>query len=577
MKRFYFVFILIILSLPNVIGQQGHIKLLAVTEVNNTYKGSIADLYLDIVPGSGRVFLETFPLTKFDTQISTRFAKEIACSYVDIDCSKYDFFYTINANSPIIAGASAGSSIAVLTASLLKGYEIDEEVATTGTINSGGVVGPVGGLKEKIEAAKDEGLTKVLIPSAGKIFITDNQTTDAVNFSADAGIEIIEVSTLSEAMKEFTGKESLEDVEDLEISGSYTDTMKHLSSELCRRAEILRSKLSKMEPYDNGSIIRAENLIEKSINSTRDGLYYSSASYCYGAAIEYSYLLLSSQNLSNESVIEKRDTAKKSIQSFDEVIRDAKIKTITDLEAYMIVVERLIEADDYLENVVDNKENSIRNLAYSIERLNSAKYWAEFFDNRGKEFELDEQSLEESCKLKLMEAEERYQYVNLYFPSSLITSRKEIDYAYSDLAAKNYVLCIFKASKAKANLDIVLSSFYVDEDQVRSILRQKLDVVKNSLLKQTKSGVFPILGYSYYEYAEVLAGYDLYSALLYSEYALEFSNLDVYFKEKNAFYELFKYVDDKLLLIFLGGIITGLTISVIAKKPSRTSPAGKKR
>ena len=51
-----------------------HMKLLAVQDNDGTYTGSDADLFLELKEGSGRVFLETFPLTKMDTQISTRFA-----------------------------------------------------------------------------------------------------------------------------------------------------------------------------------------------------------------------------------------------------------------------------------------------------------------------------------------------------------------------------------------------------------------------------------------------------------------------------------------------------------------------
>src|SRR3989339_1643051 len=114
----------LIVLLPAVNAKEGHMKLLAVTETDNGYKGGIADLYLEIKPGSGRVFLETFPLTKIDTQISTRFAKEIACDFADIDCSRYDFFYTITADSSIIGGPSAGAAISALTFSLIKGVKL---------------------------------------------------------------------------------------------------------------------------------------------------------------------------------------------------------------------------------------------------------------------------------------------------------------------------------------------------------------------------------------------------------------------------------------------------------------------
>lgn len=597
-NKIVLLFLIFLLVFVNpVFAKQGNIKLLAVTEINGTYEGSIADLHLEIKRGNGRIFLETFPLTKFDTQISTRFAKEIACSYADIDCSKYDFFYTINADSPIIAGASAGSSISLLTISLLNNLGLDENIAITGTINSGGLIGPVGGLKEKIEAAKKAKISTVLIPQGGKTIQVNNETVDIKNFSKEIGINVVEVSTLGDAIREFTGKKIEKQQENITISSSYTDTMKFLATELCTRTEELKNIYIKLKT--NESEKKARNLTSKGRDSFENGFYYSAASYCFGAGVEYSYLILLSENLTEEGILKKFELIKKSINNFNEKIKKDKIKTITDLEAYMVVKERLTEANDFLNLVLDNtadKEKKLHDLAYAIERLNSAKSWATFLDNRGKEFNLDEEVLRNSCKYRLSEAEERYQYVNLYYPASLMNTRKELDYAYNDLEGENYALCIFKASKAKANLDIILSVFYVDEEQTKNILKQKLEIVKRNLIKETQKNIFPILGYSYYEYATVLEDEDTYSSLLYSEYALEFSNLEVYFKEKSSILEEIRYkidINQALTLIF--GLIVGyLTAILIQKqkskrkkrnnrikisdhKPSRTSPAGKKR
>ena len=88
-------------------AKAAHMKLLAVSEDGSGFEGSVADLYLEIKRGTGRVFIDTFPLTKVDTQISTRFAKEIACDYLDRDCSHYDFIYTIRSGSAISTGWSA--------------------------------------------------------------------------------------------------------------------------------------------------------------------------------------------------------------------------------------------------------------------------------------------------------------------------------------------------------------------------------------------------------------------------------------------------------------------------------------
>ena len=77
----------------------------------------------------------------------------------------------------------------------------------TGTINSGGLIGPVGGLKAKIEAAKSAGLKQVLIPAGEVVARIGNETVDLKNLSAQLEIEIIEVSALSDAVWHFTGKQ----------------------------------------------------------------------------------------------------------------------------------------------------------------------------------------------------------------------------------------------------------------------------------------------------------------------------------------------------------------------------------
>src|SRR3990167_3739288 len=238
-KALILLVILGLFLIPNVLAKQGNMKLLAVKETENGYEGGIADLYLEIKPGSGRVFLETFPLTRTDTQMSTRFAKAIACDVIEKDCDDTDFLYTITADSAIIAGPSAGASISILTVAMLEDLKLNEDYAITGTINSGGLIGPVGGLKAKVEAAKKAGLKKAFIPAGEIIVRLDNSTIDLKNLSKELGIEIIEASTLSEAVREFTGREIKQRFKNIEISEEYTSTMRSLAKDLCDRGNKL--------------------------------------------------------------------------------------------------------------------------------------------------------------------------------------------------------------------------------------------------------------------------------------------------------------------------------------------------
>ena len=581
------LFLVVLLLVPNVLGEarKGHVKLLAVKDSENgDLEGGLADLFLEIDEGQGRVFLETFPLTRTDTQMSTRFAKTIACDYAGVDCRKYDFFYTITADSPIIAGPSAGSSLAGLTVALLLDQDIDESVVGTGTINSGGLIGPIGGLKAKIVAAGEAGMTKVLIPEGERIGREENETIDIDEFSEELGIEIIEVSTIGDVVEHYTGLKKEEKNIDIDINQEYSSRMKELAVQLCDRSDELRETLKGLsDDKINQSLINVTaanieigNLTDKGKDAYAIGEFYSSASYCFGANVQLSNLILQSQGLSVMEIENKVFDLRQELNDFSLEIDGKEKNTITDLETFMVVKERIVEAEEVTDDVLTtlNSTNSTvlasRILAYGVERFNSAKSWSSFFGSEGRKFKLDEDVLKRSCQDKLSEVEERVQYAEIYFPGSLQNVRDEMDKAYEDFTNKKYELCLFKASKAKASVDVVLGVFGVDPEEYENVLDKKLSVVKDNLAEQTVNGIFPIIGYSYYEYANSLRGENTLSGLLYSEYALELGNLDIYFEDEGfdviEFDTEFKY---EMYIILIGGVVGGFFLSLLVRKDKK--------
>jgi len=566
------VFLLVFLFLiPVCYANVGHMPLLAVSQTEDGYEGSSAHLYLEIKQGTGRVFIETYPLTKLDTQISTRFAREIACKYADVDCDNYDFFYTIRAESSIIGGPSAGSAISALTIAMLENINLDEDITITGTINSGGIIGPVGGLKEKIDAASEIEIKKVLIP-AGTRFSKeeDNKTIDLVEYGNEKNIIVVEVSDLDDVLYEFTGKKKEIRNESLEISDEYLSIMKILAERLCNKSYALKEEFENLKKDElDEDIIKIEenanNLTEKGEAAFNKNTFYSAASFCFGANTKYKQLILLMNNMKKKEVDDEINLAREEIKDFDSGL-PFKYETITDLQTYAIVKERLIEAEYYLdlseEHLGKGEINeSISSLAYAVERFYSAKAWSEFFNNKGKKFDFNKEVLKSSCMTKIFEAEERYQYVILFFPDVLADTKKEIDLAYSDMENEDYDLCLFKASKAKAESDIVLSTLGVEEEHVDDLLNKKLEIVGRNIVETSKSGLFPIIGYSYYEYAKSLKDDDKYSALLYAEYALELSNLDIYFDNNKK--TLMPYIDKRLFSALILGILIGLLLGLL--------------
>ncbi len=518
----------------------GNIALLAVQEETN--QGSVADLTLELQSGKGRVFIETFPLTKVDTQISTRFAKDVACSILEKDCSKYDFIYTINSDSYIIGGPSAGAAITILTMALLEGEQPDAKVAMTGTINSGGFIGPVSGIKAKIQAANDNHLEKVLIPS-GTRYHKENitsQSLDLVAFGNEIGIEVIEVGDIVDALAHYTPINNSNGNYEIILDDQYSKVMENLADKLCSRAQGLQNKFleshTKVEisPDMTERELQIINLTTRADKAQGEGSYYSAASYCFGANYQYRRLILELQNLTSEQIQERAQELHFTFTDLSREIDYKPLTTLTDVQSYLIVKLRVDEAITELEEILEQNSSSTDQLAYAMERGYSALSWATFFDTGSTRAKLDPEVVEISCVKKISEAEERLQYARIYLPNSAQDAADEIKEAKYYQRNGSFALCLFTASKAKAGANVVLNNLGVQEDQLQTVIKDKLAIVQKSLHREIQKGIFPILGYSYYEYANSLSTQDPYSSLIYIEYAAELSNFNMYFNTKNS-------------------------------------------
>eukprot|EP00210_Caulerpa_lentillifera_P005658 g5411.t1 len=92
-------------------------------------------------------------------------------------------------------GPSAGITLAVALISLFAGKEVRSDTAMTGELSLRGVVLPVGGLKEKLMAAYQTGLKRVIIPLANKAEIQHEVSKEVRN-----ALEIYPVKTLEDVL-----------------------------------------------------------------------------------------------------------------------------------------------------------------------------------------------------------------------------------------------------------------------------------------------------------------------------------------------------------------------------------------
>jgi ATP-dependent Lon protease len=109
--------------------------------------------------------------------------------------SKHDYHIHVPAGAIPKDGPSAGVAMFASLVSLLLGKPIRPDVAMTGEITLRGLVLPVGGLKEKILAAKQAGIKTVILPARNKKDIPE------VPAEAKKGIKFEFTKNTSEVLK----------------------------------------------------------------------------------------------------------------------------------------------------------------------------------------------------------------------------------------------------------------------------------------------------------------------------------------------------------------------------------------
>lgn len=130
--------------------------------------GDILFIEATLMPGTGKLLLtgQLGDVMKESAQAAMSYirAKLTKLGITFKDFNKYDFHIHIPAGAIPKDGPSAGVTMAMALISLLKETPIVPNVAMTGEITLRGRILPVGGIKEKVLAAKRAGVTTVILP-----------------------------------------------------------------------------------------------------------------------------------------------------------------------------------------------------------------------------------------------------------------------------------------------------------------------------------------------------------------------------------------------------------------------------
>lgn len=185
----------------NANDEVGIVRGLAWTSVG----GDTLQIEVNMMPGKGELELtgQMGDVMKESALTGISFVRSISREYkIPADVfKKNDFHIHIPEGAVPKDGPSAGITMATAIVSAITGIPVYANVAMTGEITLRGRVLPIGGLKEKILAAKTAGIKKVLVPKENR------KDVEEISREIKSGLEIVFVENMSEVLGHALAKE----------------------------------------------------------------------------------------------------------------------------------------------------------------------------------------------------------------------------------------------------------------------------------------------------------------------------------------------------------------------------------
>ena len=161
--------------------------------------GDTLQIEVNVMPGEGKMELtgKLGDVMKESARIGLSYIRSIASGY-SIDATyfkEHDFHIHIPEGAVPKDGPSAGITMATAIFSAITKIPVKCKVAMTGEITLRGRVLPIGGLKEKMLAAKMAGIETVLVP------FENERDVDEISKEIKAGLEICYMHTMDEVLE----------------------------------------------------------------------------------------------------------------------------------------------------------------------------------------------------------------------------------------------------------------------------------------------------------------------------------------------------------------------------------------
>ena len=162
--------------------------------------GDTLEIEVNVMPGKGEIQLtgKLGDVMKESAMAALSFVRSKGKTYnvAPEFFKENDFHIHVPEGAVPKDGPSAGITMATAILSAVTGKKVDPYVAMTGEVTLRGRVLPIGGLKEKILAAKNAGIKKVLVPDENR------KDVEEISDEIKDGIEIVFVETMEQVIKQ---------------------------------------------------------------------------------------------------------------------------------------------------------------------------------------------------------------------------------------------------------------------------------------------------------------------------------------------------------------------------------------
>lgn len=182
-------------QMANAADEIGIVRGLAWTSVG----GDTLQIEVNVMPGKGEIMLtgQLGDVMKESARTGISYIRSVSRDYQIADdfFEKYDIHVHIPEGAVPKDGPSAGITMATAMLSAITEQKVRADIAMTGEVTLRGRVLPIGGLKEKLLAAKNAGIKTVLVPKKNLADVEE------LSQEITKGLEILPVEHMEEVLK----------------------------------------------------------------------------------------------------------------------------------------------------------------------------------------------------------------------------------------------------------------------------------------------------------------------------------------------------------------------------------------